>query len=420
MQTYREKPNWVPQHLLMSLCRIVLFAFILVPCVNAKKALAKENQQKSLKFQKRFRNKPISRTRLKQKKSIPRKKDTFAKKNHSLKLPLTLSGFSFNEGPDNANVASFLLRPTYWFQPSNDFSLRVGAWAFLNTGRIQDRFILPNQSSNLLLREMVASYQPNENFNFQLGSLDMDDLKNPFLFFRRSFPGFDASYSLEKKRWSLGLGGRYTIPTSFSLEFDRNLSEELPTFAIGGIQGHVDISDSITAKAKVDYFQFDNLPTIAAYSSQFHGNQAVGGRGSARFLYEYRGWAQNYNLNVKVDSKWSANLDLLSVDNLGAPENRSRSQALATSVTFENDKFSLTPRASYFYMESDASPAFYSASYLGHANRVGMHYSLKANLKKWGMKVYGDFVQGKLLSESINQNDLQYVEIGVEVPNVLF
>lgn len=346
--------------------------------------------------------------------------NTSRPKKYSLSLPMSFYGFSFNEGPDNANGASLRLNPSFAYMPSPFFTLKGGAWVYLNSSRIQDRFILPNQNSTAFLREMVAVVQPYRGLNLKLGALDMEDMENPFLFFRRTFPGADLSYGLGQDRWRLEAGARYAIPTSFSLEFDRTQNEELPSFATAGLKGKVDLNRSLTARARVDYFQFNKLPAVAAFSSQFHGNQATGGLGSARFLYEYRGWAQKYDLDVRWNSRWLTNVALQSVDNIAAPVDRSRSQSIGVSSTYDGTKLAVTPRLSYFYMESDAAPAFYNASYLGHANRVGFDAGLLVNIKRWGLQVYGNFVDSRLLSESINQNDLQYFEIGVEVPNAFF
>ena len=327
---------------------------------------------------------------------------------------------SYSEGEDNSSQVQLGFSPQLTFKFTPSFIINADTTMNLSSSRVQSRY--SNESNNnFVLNELSMNYIPTEYATFSLGALNQSHLNSPFLVSGISFPGVAAR--IEKKINSLTLGykGQNLIPTSTSFDSDRTNKEETPNLLTQGVFAKYDLSNSIRLGGQANYFSFNNLPSIVAYDSKRLGNTVTGvATGDSHFANNFSGLSVSSYANIDYNKNIEQNLSISIVENSQTESGNNRAQMIETNLSFKTKSVDYIPGVGVFYAEPDVSPAYYNTSLLGHNNREGIKYSLRAVFKKINLAVQANYVDAKVINESIYQDDLTAVELVMEMLNVKF
>lgn len=342
-------------------------------------------------------------------------------KNVDFNLDVYFGGYSFVEAQDDFKMGYLSAEPEVDFSVTDSFGVRGQATLNVVTGRFQTRF--QNPSFNFFnIQEAIAYYEPNQNISLEVGAIDQEHFQNKlFIDNDRSFLGAKIKGGYVSEKLSFEPKAQYAIPSSTSLESDRTEAEELPTLTSYGFEASWKPRSWFSASANVNYFEFENLPSVVACRGQRLGNSVVGiDCSESTFRYDFRGISQFYNIEFRYIPSLSQEFLLGSVDNTAAPSDRSRSQWMGTRFNYDySDSLSLRPEYGRFYAESDSTPALYSEFNFGRNNRDGFYVGFEANLKDLGMKVKTSYIEAPMIEYRPLQGDLQIFELFLEFDDVV-
>ncbi len=332
-----------------------------------------------------------------------------------------MRGASFKEGPDEAQFVQLLFNPYVELDLSSQFKLTADATLSLNSSRVQTRFTDPSLNT-INANEILLSYLPNKNITVSAGAINQKHLNSPALVQSGlAFPGLTGSYAFKYKNLDLKFKAQYTIPNSTSLDSDRTGNEELPTFTTQGFEATWTPRSWFSATANVNYFNYSPLPSIVAFNSVRLGNTGnPNTQAESSFDYDFRGLSQAYDFSFDINKKYKPSLSIKTVDNFDAPSNRERAQSVTLSTEINFKDYSITPLLTFFYAESDASPAIYADPSFGRNNREGEAFGVRINFKKLGFALKTSYVNSDLIRENNPQNDMEFLELQLEVANVSF
>lgn len=331
------------------------------------------------------------------------------------------SAFSFDEVQDRSQLVQLAIMPSIKINLTETLSFRFLGLIGLSTGRVQTRFDNP-QFNSLNLNELVLSYSPFKNLDFDFGALNQNDLNTPMLILDRSFPGvmIKNRYNITDN-FQVQLKAQYSIPNSVSYEIDRTESESLPSFLTQGFDFKWTPAEWFKFNGDIHHFTYNDLPSVVAFQSGRLGNEVMGETSSESFfLYDFDGFSQSYQMDFPVNKIFVPKLSVQMVDNTQAPTSRNRSQWTGIGFDWFFDGLVISPSIAYFFAESDSAPALYSDVRLGRNNREGMSYKLRVNFQNSGFSLSANYIQANLIEPDPVQNDLRTLEFLLELPSVKF
>lgn len=330
---------------------------------------------------------------------------------------------NFSEGKDEgtSNVVRAGMLFGYQLTPWARFKLNTEV-RFVSS-RIQTRYEDDVTTSGLRLREGYLSFGPEETFEFRMGALSQKDLNSDLLIHgRRSFPGVREQVYLGPKNMQLSLWAQQTMPTSYSLNTQRDEREKTPTFLTETAQVILKPSEEYDAVFAISHFKFNNLPAVVAFESSALGNTTNGDvAANSDFKYGFEGFVFSAQgcvcwsgpLAFRFGGQWLLNTE--------APSQANKGQLLFIESTIRAGKtLNITPRYSAFFNESDTSPAYYNRWELGNNNRKGLIAEIDFEFPKAGFLINASYVQAAMINPDPFQFDKQVFMIGVETNHVSF
>ncbi len=326
----------------------------------------------------------------------------------------------YEEGVEEEQLVQLSLSPRVSAQLAPWLDIKAQASVNLNSGRVQSRFA-DNSTNSLSLDKLEFTLNPWGPFYFKAGAIDQSFLGTELLINARAFPGAIAGVSHQWKKINFNVSAQQAIPTSVSLESDRREDEDEASFNTAGLKTQWTPLSGLKLTANLNYFQFKDLPSVVARDSQLWGNQVNGEfNGENIFLYDFEGLAQVYSISYQALPWVRPYAELQIVENNKAPSQSNRGQWIGAGAQFNFKGLDLTPFAAHFYSEANSSPAVYNSAIMGHNNREGMLYKLKADFKKYGFFVEGQYVQADLIDPNPVQRDMNSVSFIVGIANELF
>ncbi|MBT4762007.1 MAG: hypothetical protein HOO06_09945 [Bdellovibrionaceae bacterium] len=328
---------------------------------------------------------------------------------------------TFDEGEDSAYQVIFGYQPSLKFNIHSKFNIDTQFSINLGASRVQSRF-QRHSDNDTVLNELSMNYLPIENLKFSLGAINQKHLESPHLVSGVTFPGFKLEAKTKGKGFNIGAKTQYLVPTSSSFDSDRSESEVLPNFQTQGIFASYNGFSKVDLQAQWNLYSFSNLPSVVAYESKRLGNFYITGTdvSESAFAVDYAGLSQSYNAKINYTKGLSHNLFASIVENQNLESGSNRAQSVGTSLDVKIAQVVLTPSITTFFSETDASPAFYNSSDLGHSNRQGMKYSLRTYFKKLKFAIQANLIDSQVLNISAYQQDLVIAELFVEMINVRF
>lgn len=327
-----------------------------------------------------------------------------------------LSGQSFSNEKEQEQTTGFGLSGRLRYGLLRGLEVRAEVGANLQSGYAQSQFGDNAPRSGLILGEALVKVKPLPFFALEAGAINQAHLKSELLVAEQAFPALLQRLTFENRVFQFELKAQQAIPTSTTLSTEAGEAEVMPTF----------LAETVTLKARplrplilsvfATHFAFHDLPSAVAMGSESYGNTVVSdGPASARFRYEFEGFLAGGDAKFQIRRGLIWTIDTQILQNARADESYGLAQMVSSALTIGmSGGVDLTPGGGLFFSESDAAPAYYNSSELGHNNRAGWMAQLEAVFKKSKFKVLGRYVDADLINPTINQSRQQSISLRVE------
>ena len=136
------------------------------------------------------------------------------------------------------------------------------------------------------------------------GAINQGYLNSPMLVSgRRAFPGFQAILSHDFENIRAELSVEQVVPTSYSMNLDREDKEETPFFQTQSLQFKGKSLKLIEWSVTGGHFGWSNIPDKVAYESSLQGNSVIGSESVAgsQFKYDFDGLFASTELCLCVE-----------------------------------------------------------------------------------------------------------------------
>jgi hypothetical protein len=305
------------------------------------------------------------------------------------------------------------------------FAIRLAPSGVFRSRRLQQRIENDDNDSNLNAGDSFFQFVPIHFFELRVGSLAQAFLSNNELVSEgKAFPGLMEMGHIDFDREThLDIVAEQVVPTSSSLNTDRESREPLPIFQTQMLNFRFEPKDGLGFKANAGHYSWNQLPSKVAYESQLLGNEP-GSTGCdleacSKFNYNFDGFFGGGMLNWSGPG-WGINGAFTRVLNTAAPTGRRNAQDIRLEPYLDKKFYRTSLAADYFFSESDVTPALYTSGRFGNTNREGYAITAKVRFKKYGFSLYGQYVAADPLLEASNQFHLTTAILGVETDYASF
>lgn len=308
---------------------------------------------------------------------------------------------------------------------SSDMNLQFSPWlkiqlrpyASYYSSRVQNRFKDDSYESRLGLSYAHLTLEPISGLDLKAGAISQKHIANKQLISSfRSFPGALVEYeNLSLKNVAMGVRAQYVIPTSSSLNTDRQSQEALPTFQTESLfLNYTQTSWKLESQAGL--FAWSNIPSKVAYESSQAGNTPANSDSEAEsyLRYGYKGWFGSLKGNYTFESGLNLGLGMMRFSNTDAPTALADSQRVFGSAEYSFEKLGLAFELGSFFSEADASIAKYTSSGFGNTNRKGEYIEGKFDIKPYQFYVVSKYARANELNQISYQDDLESFSVMVE------
>lgn len=334
---------------------------------------------------------------------------------------LNLGGASIQEGKNTLEGAYLYFSPNFTIRLMPELKAKISPWGRFISARIQDRFNDDEDTGFIFLNDAYLAYSPAEWVEVRGGMLSQSVLRTSMMVSSyASFPGGQLRLTNPAgKDLRLTTVFQYLIPTSQSGTADRDRSEKTPAFR--------------TAHAELDYtglsgwefgvyggyYQWDNLPSKVAIKSATRGNANVDGELVTRFTSGFRGFFGGAEA-CYCKARYGFGFDFKRMRNIEAQDYSADGQMVGGGPRLKWKDVELDLNFRSYFIESDATVAYYNRSRLGHTNRVGENAEAVLRFPKNKFALYFEMFNARPISRDDNQRNLQAYFFGVETDNVSF
>jgi hypothetical protein len=326
-------------------------------------------------------------------------------------------GEGMDQGKDQGFAAHFGGRIKIDYRLSNMFHFQGTPYASFYSGRLQQRIENDDYESRLGLDDGYLQFTPTKWFELRAGALSQRFLDMPLLVSRgRAFPGVMEMGHIDFDHTThLDLVAQQTVPTSRSLNTDRDEREKLPTFHTESAHLKFTPLEDFNFTAWGGHYQWTGLPEKVAFYSQLLGNTASGEQASnAHFLYGFNGvfgglrgcWCRSAGPGLEMSLSRFVNLD--------APDGRKNGQLFEVSPMWRTKFWDLKVTGGLFFNERDTTPGYYNPSRFGNNNRVGESLEVKLHLRQYKFSIIGQFIDANTINDDPYQQHLTSMLFGLE------
>jgi hypothetical protein len=327
-----------------------------------------------------------------------------------------LGGISYEHGKDNEAAAFFYgganlkYRFTPWLRA--DLSPRLSVFS----SRVQERYSDSGEESRLWMYDGYLAVDPVEYFELRGGALNQRYHGTSLLVSSlRSFPGVQEIGKVKFGDFKAALIFQQVIPTSHSLNTERESQEELPTFMTQTLQLSGKHFGFIEWEASGGLFDWNNIPDKVVADSRLVGNVGAGENvAGSRFLYDHQGWYATGEFCLCGTAALGAVVEYERVHNMKAPGDSADAQLVGLGPKIKFGDIELDLRFRPYFIESDATVASYNKSKFGNTNRKGYNIEANVNFKKEGFSIFAENYNAEPINRDPNQRDLSIFYLGVE------
>ncbi len=291
------------------------------------------------------------------------------------------------------------------------------------SARVQERYDADTYSNRLRVREGYVSVAPLNSLELRGGLISQQELKQPLLVSQsRAFPGAAEFVRFDLGFVNLTLAAQQLIPTSYSIDAEREDKEALPQFRTETLILDGQVLNWMDWRASGGLFEWKQLPNKVAFESGLWGNSSVGEVApGAEFRYGFRGWQGGLDARFGPEESWFHLLtEFRRLQNTAAPDglNNAQSWGVGPQLNFRGRTVSALYRR--FFAEKDATVSLYSSSNLGGTNRMGDQIEFKYAFTDYRFSIVGGWTNAVTIRNNPLQNTLTSYYLGVETDYVSF
>ncbi|MGE0526675.1 MAG: hypothetical protein AB7P49_06395 [Bdellovibrionales bacterium] len=327
-----------------------------------------------------------------------------------------IGGLSFEEGKDEGAAAFLYFSTRFEYRFSSLLKARVKPQLQMYSSRVQERYDNDFSESRVRMDEAHLAFQPVQQLELRAGAIDQGELSSPLLVANsRAFPGFQEILSQTWGNYRLGVMAQQVVPTSYSLNTEREREEELPTFLTESLHVSAREFDNLDLDLSVGRYHWSDLPDKVAFESARVGNRVAGEVApGARFLSGFDGLFLSSRACWCGPSWLGLVGEFQRVHNSEAPPSMADAQMWGLGPRLNFGRHELDLRYRSYFVESDATVANYNRAMLGHTNRIGDNIEARLDFKEQKFAIVGEWVNARTLRESSTQKTLTSYYIGVE------
>jgi len=323
----------------------------------------------------------------------------------------------YNNSSDQSLGTGLLLDGILKYRLTQEITTIVDAAVVADTGYSQVTYVDDYQpSNNVLINEISLGWSPIELLNLKIGALNQAVYDDPIFLSNIPFPEATQTLTLAQGNLNLEFSSGEAVPSSSTSSPVTTQTNGLPALFLERIKFGIDDHKNLSASVWGSYFNFVNLPAQVAQESRLRGNTVTGvGVQGAQFAYGFSGLESGLSFRYKVPHShltpvFNANF----IDNFDSPDQTDQAYLLSSGVEIRvSDGLFLTPKAEYFYLQSDASPAYYNVTWYGHNNFEGPSGSLLLDWRREKICLEGRFSSGQVITANPIQNNFTLFYLAV-------
>lgn len=284
------------------------------------------------------------------------------------------------------------------------------------SSRVQQQFDDDTYEGRFGLDYGHITLLPLEGLVVKAGAISQKHLDNKQMISSfRSFPGALIEYRYGATEWSTGVRGQYVIPTSSSLNTERQDREALPTFGTQALFLDYN-SPFFLISAQAGRYAWSDLPAKVAIDSTRAGNLPANESldPEVRFRHQFAGWFGGINGLYSFDNGYGLGVSFKRFHNEEAESRYADSQYISIygSKLFANHEFEL--EVGNYFSEADATVAKYASSGFGNTNRRGNFVSAQLDFKRYKFLVKAEYALIDEINQVSWQADMTSFKVTVE------
>lgn len=326
------------------------------------------------------------------------------------KLDLQLHGQSANEERSSSQLVGAKITPLLGWNPKEWLSAHLAVETKIETGSTQARYLsefAPKQ--RIRLREGAIRFKPFQAAILSAGAIDQALIGSKALLSEATFPALSQEVTLNSEPFYFKLLTEQAMATTPEHSFSLG-QPQTPLFFYESVAVGFKPKD-VFLEAGLGHYAFTNLPSSVAYESRFSGNSVVGTtQDNSFFLSNYKGFeiqAQGaWQIHPKIKPLFDCRLQNTL---LGSKPGNGGLQATTGADISLSPSFVAMPRFTYFYLQSDVSPAYYNHKAWGHNNREGFAIKLAFQLPELNMEAGGEYSRSHPIRNNPYQRKLEYL-----------
>lgn len=333
-----------------------------------------------------------------------------------------LGGITHTEGKDEGSAAALYVNSRFQYRLAPWVSARISPTLRMFSSRVQERFDDDTYQSGILLSEGYLSVEPVSFFEVRAGALNQGYLGTAMLVSsHRSFPGLQEIFKAQVGDVDGRLIFQQAVPTSHSLNTEREREEKMPSFNTESVALSGKSFNWLKYEATAGHYAWTNIPAKVVYESRRLGNTGFGENvPSNGFLNGHEGFFATTEFCYCTDDAVNFVFEFQRIHNKSADSNAADAQAWGLGPNFNFGESTLDLRYRRFFIESDATVAYYNKSRLGHTNRIGHNVEVNWHFKKNEFSIVAEAYLSEPINRDPNQRDLTVIFIGVETDYAKF
>ncbi len=331
-----------------------------------------------------------------------------------------MGGISFSEGQDEGAAAfsKFSLKFDYKFNTWIRAHIEPEAEFF--SSRVQERYDNGTYESKLRMKEGYLSAHYEELAEVRGGAISLKDLSGEdragmVVSGGRSFPGVQERVTVKGKKAQVMLMAQQLVPTSYTLNTERDNQEKLPSFNTESLHGKYTPIEQIELKAMVGHYSYRQLPDKVAFESARLGNRVNGEVApGAQFKSGFDGYFWSGYAKGEITPSVAVFGELGGIVNNEADASDRDGQLWGIGPEFNFGSTQIIVEYGQFYLESDATVAYYTSSSTGNTNREGQFVNLIADFKESNFKLLAQWATAEPIISNGTQKTFNEYFIKVE------
>lgn len=322
----------------------------------------------------------------------------------------------------NQQIAGATFRSKFTYRFLESLTFKAKGNLTMMTGRVQNIFGAQQVGTGIYPRELKLQYEPIADFlTLDFGMIHQRFFNNQLFVGNLGFVGTSQRMAYKQPRFEVALRTQQLIPTSYTNSTRVADRETMPSFYTESLEGKFLISRNNFINGRLTHFQYNNLPHIAAFQSFIYGNTVTNTDvNNAQFIYGFNGFMSQLTFEQRISDSLSAQVMWDVIKNNQAPSDAGEARKITLAVANDFGRWILSGSFTDYFIESDAVPARYNSSVLGHNNRIGNSLQLGVESKDWGVDFKLNYVKADLLNQAtmridgLQQDNQQSIYLSVE------